>query len=542
MSGRHIYTSDVYARRDFFKQLLGFAGASALLASVNSCSSTTPYDHITGGFVSPAYKVGHLLRYPEKIPAPTTEIDTNVLIAGGGIAGLSAMRWLGMNDVHDVMMVELDDAIGGNATYGENAVSKYPWAAHYMPIPDNNNIELLDFLKEAGVVIGFDKNGLPHYNEMHICHDPESRLYINGLWQKGLVPAHGISDNDEQQIKRFFELIGGLKEEKGEDGRFHFSLPVDSSSTSKKYKGLDNISFSTYLKKEGYTSEYLLWYLAYCTKDDYGAMPKDVSAWAGLNYFAARRGIAANVPESSILTWPEGNGFLKDVIERKCTGTIKKNMMVYDVQQNEDKVLVSCYDAVAQKSVMIKANKLLLSTPQYVNDRIQKRSRKLRLDYTPWVIANITYNRLPTNIGMPLCWDNVIYNKPSVGYVYANHQEVNRANSGVITYYLPITTADTNKARQQVREKEYDYWKKYFVDELEYAHTGASKFIKHIDVRVLGHGMIRPSVDYIWGKERKGMMVPIENKVFFAHSDLGGISVFEEAFYQGIRAAKEIMK
>jgi hypothetical protein len=54
--------------------------------------------------------------------------------------------------------------------------------------------------------------------------------------------------------------------------------------------------------------------------------------------------------------------------------------------------------------------------------------------------------------------------------------------------------------------------------------------------------MIAPRPGFVWGKQKQLAAMPIGNKIFFAHSDLSGISIFEEAFYQGIRAAKEIMQ
>jgi hypothetical protein len=50
--------------------------------------------------------------------------------------------------------------------------------------------------------------------------------------------------------------------------------------------------------------------------------------------------------------------------------------------------------------------------------------------------------------------------------------------------------------------------------------------------------MVSPVPGFIFGEERKAAAQPIEGKVFFAHTDLSGISVFEEAFHQGIDAAR----
>ena len=45
----------------------------------------------------------------------------------------------------------------------------------------------------------------------------------------------------------------------------------------------------------------------------------------------------------------------------------------------------------------------------------------------------------------------------------------------------------------------------------------------------------------LWGAAWQAAMRPIHNRIFFAHTDFSGISIFEEGFYQGIRAAKEML-
>jgi hypothetical protein len=53
--------------------------------------------------------------------------------------------------------------------------------------------------------------------------------------------------------------------------------------------------------------------------------------------------------------------------------------------------------------------------------------------------------------------------------------------------------------------------------------------------------MIRPRPGFIWSGARSQAMKPYRN-IHFAHSDLSGIALFEEAFYHGLRAADEVSK
>jgi hypothetical protein len=45
----------------------------------------------------------------------------------------------------------------------------------------------------------------------------------------------------------------------------------------------------------------------------------------------------------------------------------------------------------------------------------------------------------------------------------------------------------------------------------------------------------------MWGQERRAAATPYRS-IHFAHSELSGIALFEEAFDAGIRAADEVLK
>ncbi|MES2704908.1 MAG: NAD(P)-binding protein [Bacteroidota bacterium] len=538
MSGLPTSIDDTYGRRRFIKQVAGLCGMPALSALHTSCGN---HKHrISGSIIGANATTGHMLR-SGNFPAATARWQTDVLIIGGGITGLSAKRWLNKNGSPGVMMLEMDNRVGGNSVSDVNAVSAYPWGAHYLPIPDVADTDLIAFLQEAGVIQSFDHDGLPFYNDYYLCHDPEERLYINGYWQEGLVPHVGITSEDRKQIADFFKEVEALKTAKGNDGKPCFSIPLDTSSTDEQYRSLDGIPFAQYLEGKGYSSPYLLWYLEYCCKDDYGATLAQTSAWAGLHYFASRRGKAANAASSAVLTWPEGNAFLAKALTAGNEENIKTGILAYKLIPTNTGVDVLCYDTHSKTSILISAKRALVATPQFITSRLSDRpGGNPAPSYSPWVVANVTFKNLPHTKGFPLCWDNVIYGQESVGYVYANHQELRKKTEGVITCYRPITTPDTATARAILHRSSYKELQERVISDLSFAHPGIAQFITNIDIWVWGHGMILPAPGYIWGPERQKAMQPIDDKIFFAHSDLSGISIFEEAFYQGITAARKI--
>jgi hypothetical protein len=52
--------------------------------------------------------------------------------------------------------------------------------------------------------------------------------------------------------------------------------------------------------------------------------------------------------------------------------------------------------------------------------------------------------------------------------------------------------------------------------------------------------MIRPTPGFIWGAARREAARPL-GPVHFAHSDLSGLSIFEEAQWRGIAAAEAVL-
>ena len=554
MSGRLFYSKAALRGKTGRRSFLIKAGLVTGSILINGClrklsGPKKEYAHIKGKLSGPNFKAGHILRDKTPLPAPTSQTSVKTLIIGGGMSGLSAARWLVKSGHTGFQLLELEGHIGGNAFFGANDISKYPLGAHYIPIVNNEDHLLVDFLHENNVITGFNEHNLPFYNEYYLCFDPEERLLINGHWQDGIVPDFGVPDDERAQIVRFFKLVTEFKNARGNDGKYAFDIPVDNSSSDETYHKLDKISFHDYLHNNDFNSPYLLWYLNYCCKDDYGTKAINVSAWAGIHYFASRKGKAANAAENSVVTWPEGNGWLMKKLRDGVKDHIKTSHMVYDISLGENNgVAVKVVDLKTQITTLINAEKIILASPQFVNQKLLKNIPRPSVGYTdmhysPWLIANITVNKLPTAAkGMVLCWDNVAYNTRSVGYVNANQQDLKVIEEKkVLTYYLPLCDKEPRLSRIEAYTRTYEQWLDIVVPELEQMHPEITPHIEAIEFWLWGHGMISPAVNYIWGNTRKSALAPIDNKIFFAHTDLSGISIFEEAFHRGINAAQQLI-
>jgi hypothetical protein len=124
----------------------------------------------------------------------------------------------------------------------------------------------------------------------------------------------------------------------------------------------------------------------------------------------------------------------------------------------------------------------------------------------------------------------------------ATHQNVDPVpRKTVITHYWPLDGATPAEERQRALARTHADWCERVVADLDQTHPGIHSHIQHIDVWVWGHGMIRPVPGFIWGEARQ-VMQQAHGRIVFAHSDMSGISIFEEAFTRGTQAADALLQ
>lgn len=487
--------------------------------------------------------LGHRLR-TKNFPKPTKQIHIPYLIVGGGISGLSAARQFSKKGIHDFLVVELENHLGGNSSSGENKYSKYPLGAHYLPLPNKADQELLDFLEEEAIIQGYDHEGFPIFDAQQLTFAPDERLFYRNNWQEGLVPKTGNTPDEDAQIQHFFMKMSTFRTGKDKDGAYYFDIPLSKSSQDSSIRALDKITMLQWITQEGFTVQPLLNYIDYCCRDDFGLGIKEVSAWAGLHYFAARKQDTAPDGNDTVLTWPEGNARLASHLKKHTHSKTLTNHIVFDIKIENKKVIAATYDAQNQTSLEIIADKVIMATPQFVNQYLFKDRKKITKDfhYAPWFLATLVVSELPDNGSFPLCWDNVIYGSKGLGYIYDQHQTLEQIQpKKVITYYYSFSTVEIKKNRRLLYSQNENYWKQIVLNDLKMAHPTIESFIEDIHIHRLGHGMISPVPDFIFGQAKKEASASIDNRIFFAHSDLAGISIFEEAFHQGINIVNTIL-
>ena len=484
------------------------------------------------------WRRGHLLR-DRRFPEPGGAIEeVDVVIAGGGVAGLAAGWRLAEAGFRQFTLFELEDHTGGNARSGRNKVSAYPLGAHYLPVPNNEARALRHMLTQFGMIVG-ERDGAPVYDPYQLCADLEERLLWRGRWQEGLIPATGLDEDERRQWRAFEARMTQTRQDTGADGRPAFASPMALSSHDPRFTSLDRLSFAQWLDAQGLDAPSLRMYLRYCCRDDYGSEPEHVSAWAGIHYFCARRGWAADGDGDRELTWPEGN----DRLAKRMADTIIANLRpahsVSRIERDGDGAVVDVFDHGANVSRRVRARAAIVAMPHFAAACVVAgQVRDDSFSYAPWVVANVTVSRRPDGKGVGLAWDNVSAASDSLGYVVATHQSQSGGDGAtVLTWYLPLSRETPEQARKILMVRSLTEWQRIVREDLLAINPDLDGAIESIDIWRWGHAMIRPTPGFLTSPARQAA-IAAEPPIVFAHSDLSGLSLFEEAHYRGVVAAE----
>lgn len=522
------------------------AGAGVLAAGAAGGWALVPEDAHAGTLGGADLARGHRLR-GGGFPEPSVTDEVGVVIAGGGIAGLSAGWTLAEAGYEDFRLLELEDRVGGNARGGRNAVSAHPLGAHYLPIPNREARALRHMLGRLGIVVG-EAEGRPVYDPLQLCADLQERLLWQGRWHEGLVPATGLSAAERAEWAGFDRVMAGFSARVGSDGRPAFATPIAYSSRDAELLALDAAPFGDWLDEQGFRSRPLRGHVRYAMRDDYGCEPEAVSAWAGIHYWAGRRGWAAQVEGEvggageNVLTWPEGNARLAGAMAARFRERIVPGRIVHRVARDGDGMVVDSFDVAAGRTVRTRAKAVVAAMGQFVAKHVVEGVAGGGFSHAPWVVANVTVDRPPGGRGAPLAWDNVSATSESLGYVVATHQGPDARTAGtVLTWYMPLSRDDPAEARRKLLSRPVAEWQAEVARDLLLMHPELEGAIRLIDVWRWAHAMARPTPGFVWGRAR-AVAASVAPPLFLAHSDFAGLPLFEEAHDAGTRAAEGAMR
>ena len=509
---------------------------------------------------------GHRQRDATQAPFaawPSATRRAAVLVLGAGVAGLAAARAFMRQGIDDVHVLELEDSVGGNARGHAMAGLPCPLGAHYLPLPGPQAREVGEWLHEIGL-LRIDAAGRVVADERHLCHSPQERLFIGGQWVEGLLPPAEPGSARLAQYRRFGDLVAALQRAPNPvrnpsarhspaAGAPAFALPAHRAAWPAESATLDRLTFAAWLDRQGLDDPALRAYLDYCCRDDYGAGTGAVSAWAGVHYFASRHGFSApgegaEVPRDAVFTWPEGNAWLTQRLAGPLGAErLHTAQLALAVQEERTHVRVLALDAVSNAVHTWQAGIVVVALPLFVARRMVRTSSPAldtaleqaaaALAYAPWLVANLQLDKplVDRASGAPPAWDNVIHGARGLGYVDASHQRLSplpAPGGTVLTAYHALDPGE----RVALLAGDPRPWAERVLADLEPAHPDLRRRVQRIDLMRYGHAMAIPRP----GLQRHPALAALRTargRVRFAHSDLAGYSVFEEAFTAGCEVA-----
>jgi monoamine oxidase len=491
-------------------------------------------------WVGARHERGHRLRSPQALPAPAVQRRAGVLIVGAGIAGLAAARAYARAGVGEVQLLELEDSAGGNSRGHAMAGMACPLGAHYLPLPAPESHEVSNWLHEIGLLKS--EFGRTVAEERHLCHSPQERVFIDGAWAEGLLPPADPGSESARQTRQFAAAIERLQTTASRQRAF--ALPAHRAHWSATKQTLNTQTFAQWLDASGLNDERLRWYLDYCCRDDYGADSRAVSAWAGVHYFASRHGFHAPGDERAerdgVFTWPEGNAWLVQRLAAPLRERLHSGRTVLRVSESRHGVQVLAWDEKAAQIEAWNADQVVLAVPLFIAARVlESPPQPLRdaaelLSYAPWLVANLQLAQpLLERTGAPPSWDNVIYGSTGLGYVDAMHQGLSPvAGATVLTAYRAVPIS----GRPALLAADPAPWAERVLQDLAMAHPDIRRRVRQIDLMRWGHAMALP-LPGVHGHPALQALRQMRGRVRFAHADLAGYSVFEEAFTAGCEVA-----
>ncbi len=544
-----------FSRRDWLLTSLAAATASRF----TGCQQVVA--GLTGDLLKPGMTLGHQLRdhsleAGEAIDATNANLDSDgsvrnveVAIVGAGIAGLSAAWQLKRSGLSSFRIFELEQVAGGTSRSGTCDVTEFPWGAHYVPLPDVSNTDLVTLFREMLAVQVTEGDRTLIAVEGVSCREPHERLFVNGEWLDDLYPRSIATESDLKEWSRFREIVSRWIDWRDAHGNRAFVIPVAHCSQDPDVLKLDQITAAAWLSEQGFSSQPLLWLVDYCCRDDYGLTIEQTSAWAMMFYFASRLKNSGD-SEPALLTWSAGNGAIVQHLSSQFSEKIETSRPVIRIipgdGRSDQQSVIHVWNPDSDSKETWTARHVIFAAPQFLTPHVladqptERIESVRRFQYGAWVVANLHLSKRPASAGAPLSWDNVIYRSDYLGYIVATHQVGSDFGPTVLTWYYPLCDPLPSEDRKRLLAATWEQWAEVILQDLRPVHPDLGECLSKLDVLFWGHAMIQPRPGFIWGSDRPLAAEPVGN-VHFAGTDLSGLALMEEAFYHGVRAANEVM-
>ena len=184
----------------------------------------------------------------------------------------------------------------------------------------------------------------------------------------------------------------------------------------------------------------------------------DVSAWAGIHYYASRNGRAGDgvSPQDGADPGRTGNGHIVQRMKAMAGAGAVLGLWCGASSPFPNGVAVDVFEpgqATHCDATDRGAGCRACRGPRFVANRLLGRAPDPAQSYAPWMVANVTVETAyrVQAAAHRLCWDNVIYGSRSLGYVVATHQSLRQVQRRTVLDLLLAALRPRLRRRRKTR-------------------------------------------------------------------------------------------
>ncbi len=446
-------------------------------------------------------KICHQIRDGSNFTLPPVSSRHDIVIAGGGVSGLTAGYLL---KGKDVLLLEKEPHWGGNAYEMDYDGQTYATGAAFA-----ESGVAFDFAKE----IGLDSLRVDNWDGSIIKGE-----FVPDTWGDGLDHLP-YSASVRESFKKFRKEM----------------LAID---VKKRKRELDNVPFSKLMA--GYAPELIRWWDAY-GPSNWGSLPAETSAMVGVGDL---QGIAAADRVDDRVTWPGGLGAISKRLVEKLQPELKDRMIAgattIAVTPQGKEVHVTYMAGGQMKTVAAKG--VIMATPKYITVRIvqgipnEQAAAMKKIRYAPYPVVNLIYDKPVFNKGYDTWCPGNTFTDFIVADWTIRNQPGYKQKYNILTFYTPMREDDrgyllTEDSTRKIAVKVLTDFRKLF--------PGSD--VDPIEVHIYRRG--HPMMMVTPGNSTEVLPVarrPME-RIFFANTDSEGpVSTTSGAVTAARRAVREL--
>ncbi len=475
-------------------------------------------------------------------PAPGGAV-LDAVVVGGGFAGLVAAWRLQEAGVSDVLLLEKNGTVGGQArALEQDGVPVAAMGSAYASPPYND--DLAELYEAVGIVTGWTADGEPVVDPRFLLRPPYARHFIDGAWYDDPWASEAAMD----ALPYPAPVVAGLRALRddvsdwwdfvGSDGRSAFGWPPDESTVDPRVRRLDGKTLLEYVRERGWPDETAVFFDPFL-RSVFGIGSDRLSAWVALDFLTEE--ILPGGPDESAICLVGGNAALAWRIEALLEpGTVRTGAFAFRVENRGSLVQVSFLDGDTPRAILCRT--AVLACPRLIVPHIvpglTEETGGGAFGYSTYLVANVHVSRTPEG----LAYANEVHGEhPFTDFVVADWAAYDDPSAAPPDRPNILTVYAARTDRRGVGHEPFESIEASILDGLEAVLPGVRDTVTGFDLFRWGHPMVLDEPGFLFSEARiaAGRRV---GRILFAGHETVGIPYIDSAITSGFRAASEALE